>query len=97
MTALRPKHWLCGVSMKISVPDRLAERVAALAQAQGREIDEVAAELIESALPLDPEVEARARAKFRFVGTGNGGRSDTSITYKQHRREPSAQRTASDL
>ena len=97
MTALRRERRLCGVSMKISVPDRLAERVAALAQAQGREVDEVAAELIESALPLDPEVEARAKAKFSFVGTGNSGRSDTSITYKQHRRERSGQRTAADL
>ncbi len=83
--------------MKISVPDRLAERVVALAQAQGREIQEVIAELIESALPLDPKIEARAKAKFSFVGTGNSGRSDTSVTHKQHRREHSARRTAADL
>lgn len=83
--------------MKISVPDRLAERVAALAQSQGREIDDVAAELIESALPLDPAVEARAKSRFSFVGAFSSGRSDGSTTYKQRRHEHFAQRTAADL
>lgn len=83
------------MGVKISVPDRVADRVAALALAQGREVDDVATELIEAALPVDPEVEARVKRRFSFISIGDGV-PDGSTTYKQDRRAAFARGEAAD-
>lgn len=84
------------MSVTVTLPDALGRRVEAVARAQGRDVDDVVADVLECGLPVEPEIEERAKRRFAFIGAVEGP-SDWAATHKQRRREAVAERGTADL
>jgi hypothetical protein len=72
------------VSVRVELPDDVADRLAAAAQARGVSVDELAAEAITAHLPAPPS----------FIGIGHSGRGDLGARHKEIRHELTQTRRA---
>lgn len=88
--------YTCRMSQIVHLPDDLAARLQAAADARGVSVEEVAVEAIEARFPLP---RSAAGARFRFVGMGDSGPSGGDIG-RRHRQvisEANAAKTARDV
>jgi predicted transcriptional regulator len=83
------------MAVTITLPEALARRVEAIARAQGRATETVVVEVLEAAVPVDPEVEAAVKSRFGFVASGDGP-TDVAERHKEIRREHFTGRSAAE-
>jgi plasmid stability protein len=68
MTAAGGCSYPRGMTVSVNLPDDLAARLVAEASRRGRDIDDVAAELLEQQLPGVPESSGPRRLSFAAIG-----------------------------
>jgi hypothetical protein len=83
-----------GMAMTVHLPDDVARRLAAEAQRRGRDVDEVAAEVLAAGLP--PDTGPPRRLSFLGIGA-SGGKERVAERHREIIAGHFADKTASDV